>query len=142
MVAALAAVAVTAGCHDTAGPDASSMPHGAATAHRDPTTPEPARSHRLITTAVWLHAPEGYRLAVQPTHYGRLHAAGQVSGALTQALRRASPAPLRVSKAIRGSLDNQLRCHAVFAALKPRWDLETWRPNVGYAATVAALCNP
>ena len=40
---------------------------------------------------------------------------------------------------VRHSLMNQLLCHAVFASGKPTWDLETWRPDVGYAATVTAL---
>lgn len=25
---------------------------------------------------------------------------------------------------------------------KVPWNLDSWRPDVGYAATVAALCNP
>jgi hypothetical protein len=40
------------------------------------------------------------------------------------------------------SLYNQLRCHTVFAPDKATWDLESFRPNVGYEQTVAAYCNP
>jgi Protein of unknown function (DUF2599) len=43
---------------------------------------------------------------------------------------------------MRHSLRNQLRCHAVFVPDKPTWDLESWRPDVGYAKTVLAECNP
>lgn len=37
---------------------------------------------------------------------------------------------------------DQLVCHVANAWAKRPWNLESWRPNVGYAATVAALCNP
>lgn len=37
---------------------------------------------------------------------------------------------------------DQLVCHVANAWTKRPWNLESWRPNVGYAATVAALCNP
>lgn len=44
--------------------------------------------------------------------------------------------------AARPGMWEQLRCHAQFAPAKSVWHLEPWRPAVGYAATVAALCNP
>lgn len=38
---------------------------------------------------------------------------------------------------------DQLVCHWVNAGYaKTPWNLDSWRPDVGYAATVAALCNP
>ncbi|WP_243398974.1 DUF2599 domain-containing protein [Cryobacterium zongtaii] len=37
---------------------------------------------------------------------------------------------------------DQLICHVANAQGKSPWNLDAWRPNVGYAATVAALCNP
>lgn len=37
---------------------------------------------------------------------------------------------------------NQLLCHRDFAPFKTPWNLDSWRPNVSYAATVAAVCNP
>jgi hypothetical protein len=49
---------------------------------------------------------------------------------------------LSISHDVRASLANQLRCHATFASNKPVWDLEAWRPNVGYADTVLHACNP
>lgn len=42
----------------------------------------------------------------------------------------------------RNNLHDQLACHAYNAGFKSPWNLETWRPDVGYAATVAAACNP
>lgn len=37
---------------------------------------------------------------------------------------------------------DQLICHVQNARGKSPWNLDEWRPNVGYPATVAALCNP
>jgi hypothetical protein len=37
---------------------------------------------------------------------------------------------------------NQLTCHLYAAREKPEWNLEPWRPYVGYSKTVAAGCNP
>lgn len=38
---------------------------------------------------------------------------------------------------------DQLVCHWASAGyFKTPWNLDSWRPNVGYAATVAAWCNP
>ena len=37
---------------------------------------------------------------------------------------------------------DQLKCHYDFAPFKVPWNLDSWRPNVGYPATVAAGCNP
>jgi hypothetical protein len=43
-------------------------------------------------------------------------------------------------------LRHQYICHQQFATIKepdkPTWDLEMDRPDVGYAATVRASCNP
>jgi hypothetical protein len=38
---------------------------------------------------------------------------------------------------------DQLVCHIASAGtLKVPWNLDSWRPNVGYTATVLAACNP
>jgi Protein of unknown function (DUF2599) len=38
---------------------------------------------------------------------------------------------------------DQLLCHAFnVGPLKSPWNLDSWRPDVGYPATVLALCNP
>jgi len=36
---------------------------------------------------------------------------------------------------------HQLICHLAIARDKPEWNLEPWRPDVGYAKTLAAGCN-
>lgn len=104
--------------------------------HRDVPTPS------LVAHASWTHDREGYRLHVTPSLAGRNRGAGYAGLALRQALQSAGVAPLPVTASIRDSLLNQLHCHAVFARRKPRWNLEAWRPDVGYLRTVAALCNP
>ncbi|MFS1000861.1 DUF2599 domain-containing protein [Enterococcus casseliflavus] len=41
-----------------------------------------------------------------------------------------------------GMLDQYL-CHAQWASgMKTPWNIEPWRPDVSYAATVAKACNP
>lgn len=39
-------------------------------------------------------------------------------------------------------MKDQFHCHNDFASAKRPWNLEPWRPNVGYTATVTAGCNP
>lgn len=39
-------------------------------------------------------------------------------------------------------MEDQYKCHVNFAKNKVPWNLEPWRPDVGYVATVAARCNP
>lgn len=73
---------------------------------------------------------------------GRNYAYQQPRLALVEALRLARPTPERLTRSMRQSLLSQLRCHAAFAQRKLTWDLEDWRPNVGYYATIEAYCNP
>jgi hypothetical protein len=40
------------------------------------------------------------------------------------------------------SLYLQFRCHALFAAAKPAWDLEASRPVVSWSRLIATACNP
>ncbi len=77
-----------------------------------------------------------------PSIYGRNYAPEAPATALAEALAAARPTPLHLTAVMRHSLLNQLRCHADFAPRKPLWDLEAWRPDVGYFRTVAAYCNP
>lgn len=42
----------------------------------------------------------------------------------------------------KGALNDQYYCHYNYAKTKDRWNLDTWRPDVSYAATVATGCNP
>lgn len=40
------------------------------------------------------------------------------------------------------NMHDQLSCHVFNARFKDPWNLESWRPDVGYSSTVLALCNP
>jgi hypothetical protein len=105
-----------------------------------PTVTEPPRS--LVATARWFREARGFQLRVRPSLAGRRSADQAPARALAEALTAARPTPLTVTPSVRRSLTNQLRCHADFAPRKPTWDLETWRPDVGYVQTVLDLCNP
>ncbi|MGG1684281.1 DUF2599 domain-containing protein [Pseudalkalibacillus sp. NRS-1564] len=41
-----------------------------------------------------------------------------------------------------GGMSDQFYCHVDFAKNKTPWNLDPWRPNVSYWATVNAQCNP
>lgn len=54
------------------------------------------------------------------------------------------PIPEMVDKGIgdRLNIAGQLICHAVFAADKPVWNLEGFRPNVSDLEYITSQCNP
>jgi len=100
-----------------------------------------ARAHTWcgaqIASARWITLPEGRRLVVRPNTCGRRTATRSPKAAFAEAIRRGG----------RGAPDYrsmywQFVCHAQFANSKPTWDLEAWRPDVGWVGTVAAGCNP
>ncbi len=90
-----------------------------------------------VASARWHHVTAGWWLAITPTACGRRTAATARSAAFNEAIRRGGRgAPDR------RSLYWQFVCHAEFAASKPTWDIEAWRPDVGLLATIVASCNP
>ncbi len=103
--------------------------------------PAPARATPFcrvpIARAVWTQEPQGARIKVFPTSCGR-RTAWLAPRAVFRAALAAGGRPARH----RRTLYAQFRCHAVFAPLKPSWNLETWRPVVTPKRMVAALCNP
>jgi hypothetical protein len=146
-VIAVAIVAGVMGCGS--GSSAPIGRHLQASTNQPTGTPHPDRqptrsfspTQALVSQARWVHYPEGWRLEVTPSIYGRNHSPEAVRETLAEALQLAPP-PLHLTHTMRRSLYNQLACHADFAPRKPLWDLESWRPNVGYYRTVEALCNP
>jgi Protein of unknown function (DUF2599) len=94
----------------------------------------------LIDHVSWTTTDQGRQLQVYPTSKGRTdrdssaqaHAWAQV---LADAPNANTP-----------GMYDQFRCHWEFARIvepnKPSWNLEPWRPAVGYSRTVAAQCNP
>ncbi|GGK34918.1 DUF2599 domain-containing protein [Nocardia camponoti] len=107
-----------------------------------PPTPtiDPYLGLPLIDHVTWTSNVDGDRLLVFPTVAGRKTAAPDGEARAWQEV-----------VALDGSADSpgmrdQFRCHWVWARLvapdKPSWNLEPWRPDVGYDAVVAANCNP
>lgn len=97
-------------------------------------------SQAVIDHTEWLTDPAGPRLAVFPTPYGRTQAPASARGAAWNEVVALAPG------ANRQNMKDQFLCHYDFARIsapdKPSWNLEQWRPDVGYWATVAAQCNP
>jgi hypothetical protein len=141
--AVVVGIALTAGHHTDASRTSSGQSRHPATVPASATTSHPAVFARsLVNAAHWEHTSLGYRLRVDPSLYGRNHALDSPPTAFRQALRAAAPTPFDLSPSVRQAMTRQLRCHAEFAATKPRWDLEAWRPDVSYVATEQTLCNP
>ncbi len=93
----------------------------------------------LIDHVLWTKNSQGAQLQVFPTAAGRAAPADDSDRAWAEVLADAPTAGT-------AGMHDQFQCHWTFARLiaptKPSWDLEPWRPAVGYAATVAASCNP
>lgn len=114
---------------------------GTSTAARTPVPAiDPYAGLPLIDHIEWTHNADGSRLTVHPTEAGR---ATTFPGADQRAW-----AEIRAADATADTpgMWEQFRCHWDWARLvapdKPTWNLEPWRPPVGYDATVEAACNP
>ncbi|PXX70707.1 uncharacterized protein DUF2599 [Nocardia tenerifensis] len=106
------------------------------------TTPatDPFAGMPLIDHADWTTAVDGPRLRVYPTPAGRQDTfPGADERAWQEVIAQAPDADAP-------GMHDQFRCHWIWARLvepdKPSWNLEPWRPAVGYPATVEARCNP
>ena len=101
-----------------------------------------------------------YTLEVVPTAWARAQAGGFLPGAFgwnevmakfkntaKYVYNRITNKPVtpQITRGIRfnlGGLRDQRICHQQFAFFKATWNLDEIRPDVSYAATVAAACNP
>ncbi|MFI5719115.1 DUF2599 domain-containing protein [Nocardia sp. NPDC051750] len=94
----------------------------------------------LIDQLEWTTNVDGPRLMVHPTRAGRDTTFPGSDLRAWQEIRSRDPA------ADAPGMWDQFRCHWEWARLiapdKPTWNLEPWRPPVGYDATVDAACNP
>ncbi|WP_235747860.1 DUF2599 domain-containing protein [Nocardia coffeae] len=112
---------------------------GTSTAAGVPST-DPYPNTALIDHTQWTDDSDGRRLHVYPTAAGR-------DDWFPAALNRAWGEVLKdAPDADTPGMYDQFQCHWQWARLvspnKPSWNLEPWRPAVGYDATVQALCNP
>lgn len=146
---ALAAMAVLTGCGsaDTAEVATSTTTTAPTTTRRVPatiapptTTVDPYAGLPLIDHVTWTENIDGPRLLVFPTQAGRKTAApgtDELAWQEVRALDAGADAP---------GMRDQFLCHWVWARMvapdKPSWNLEPWRPDVGYQAVVSANCNP
>jgi hypothetical protein len=114
----------------------------AATATTGPAIPtaDAYASAKLIDHTRWTTDSDGRRLHVYPTPAGR-------KDWYPPALDRAWGEVLAdAPEANTPGMYDQFKCHWQWARLvapdKPDWNLEPWRPVLGFDATVKALCNP
>lgn len=99
----------------------------------------------LISSASWASSSQGWTLKVIPTTWARLNAGGYAVGVAGWNELYSKYKNRGLNTNLDGMRD-QFICHqqivAIRAPNKPSWNLDEWRPNVSYAATVAAQCNP
>ncbi|WP_405163769.1 DUF2599 domain-containing protein [Nocardia sp. NBC_01499] len=105
-----------------------------------PPSVDPYAGMPLIDHADWTKAIDGPRLLVYPTPAGRQDTfPGTDERAWQEVIAQAPDANTP-------GMRDQFLCHWTWARLvepdKPSWNLEPWRPAVGYQATVEAKCNP
>ncbi|TQM33316.1 DUF2599 domain-containing protein [Nocardia bhagyanarayanae] len=113
----------------------------------DPATPiaaqptvDPYEGIPLVDHVEWTENVDGPRLLVFPSEAGRRTTYPGSDERAWQEVLTQSPA------ADAPGMRDQFVCHWDWARLvqpnKPSWNLEPWRPAVGYPATVQASCNP
>ncbi|KZM73475.1 DUF2599 domain-containing protein [Nocardia terpenica] len=101
---------------------------------------DPFADDRLIDHVVWTDTRDGRRLMIFPTLSGRRDFAPPAGDRAWQEVLEQAP------DANTPGMIDQFMCHWHWARVvesgKTSWNLEPWRPVVGYPETVAALCNP
>ncbi|MGK8524124.1 DUF2599 domain-containing protein [Nocardia asteroides] len=101
---------------------------------------DPYAGQPLIDHVLWTETIDGPRILVVPTPAGRQTTyPGSDERAWREVVDRSADADTP-------GMRDQFLCHWAWARLvqpdKPSWNLEPWRPAVGYPATVEARCNP
>ncbi|MGW5216730.1 DUF2599 domain-containing protein [Nocardia sp. NPDC004085] len=101
---------------------------------------DPYAGQPLIDHVAWTETIDGPRLLVFPTQAGRRTTfPGSDERAWQEIVAESADAEAP-------GMRDQFICHWAWARLvqpdKPSWNLEPWRPAVGYQATVEARCNP
>ncbi|GAB4585959.1 DUF2599 domain-containing protein [Nocardia sp. IFM 10818] len=103
-------------------------------------TVDPYAGQPLIDRTEWTDTIDGPRLLIYPTEAGRRDTFPTAGDRAWQEILTTTP------DADTPGMRDQFLCHwdwaRVVAPNKPSWNLEPWRPAVGYQETVNALCNP
>lgn len=96
------------------------------------------RCTKYIESAQWMYRNYEWSLSITPTACAR-RTPSEGTAYLWDELSR-DYSNHRLWSNTHG-LRHQLICHIVIAKDKPEWNLEPWRPDVGYRLTEAAGCN-
>jgi len=112
-----------------------------------PVVADPWLGQDLVSSAKWARSSSGWTLQVTPTGFARTIMpifklelalwAGYAGWDELYAKYKNKGLDTNL-----GGMKDQYVCHMQFAFFKSTWNLDEWRPNVSYPATVAAACNP
>ncbi|MCA0178310.1 MAG: DUF2599 domain-containing protein [Actinobacteria bacterium] len=153
ILAAAAAVVVVGGCGAGSSPSQKSSPPTPSSATSEGATATGATSTsgagetssassstagygQLITTVSVIEVAGGASYEITPADALRSRVSPEIVDAAWEQVTAQLPEPPTPG------LRDQFVCHVYFAARKPVWHIEPWRPDVGYPATIAAACNP
>jgi hypothetical protein len=104
-----------------------------------PILADPVYCSQYVSWSGWIRRGSEESLSIIPTSCARAWGGDNLSGGFLEVHTKSGR---RWSGSRYNSMFNQYRCHVDIAPLKDRWNLEEFRPNVGYIRTLAALCNP
>lgn len=109
-----------------------------------PIVSDPWLGKNLIQEANWVRHTEGWTLQVTPTAWQRFWN-GYWPGAAGWDELYARYRWSGLTTNLEGMRDQYI-CHvqivSVRAPERPTWNLDEWRPNVGYTQTINSYCNP
>jgi len=110
----------------------------------------PEKCSSYIQSGSWVYEYNEWSLQLVPTSCGRHIAEDETPAMFYEIVKKfgdpevfGKPADASRDRwrNVRGMID-QLTCHLTISRNKPTWNLEPYRPWVGYEATVKADCNP
>lgn len=110
-----------------------------------PVVADPYYGLTLIDHASWVWHTEGWTFAVTPTFWARMNAGSYSAGAAgwDELYDRYRNSGLNTN--LNGMRDQYI-CHQVFVAVRDpgraTWNIDEWRPDVGWFQTVNSQCNP
>lgn len=99
----------------------------------------------LISSATWSYHPEGWTLMVAPSGWARAQAGSYAVGAADWNELYSKYRNRGLNTNLAGMRDQLIRHQQIVAIRSPRkptWNLDEWRPNIGYLQTVNTSCNP